>query len=104
MLEPEEKETNIGKAVVRAVFRIPRIGNVAGCYVTEGELRRNAHIRVVRNEEVIFDGEMSSLKHHQDDVREIRQGFECGVGLKGFDDFEEDDVLECYIRELVPAS
>jgi translation initiation factor IF-2 len=103
MLEPEEKEVLIGQAEVRAVFRIPRVGNVAGCYVTEGEIRRNAFIRVVRNEEVIHSGELASLKHHQDDVREVRQGFECGIGLKDFDDFEEGDVLESFTRELVPV-
>lgn len=102
LLEPEEKETVIGKAVVRAVFRIPRVGNIAGCYVTDGELRRNARMRVVRDDEALHESEIASLKHHQEDVREIRQGFECGVGLKGFDAFEEGDVLECFIRELVP--
>lgn len=103
MLEPEEKEVVIGHAEVRAIFRIPRVGNVAGCYVTEGEVRRNAYMRVVRNDEVIHSGELASLKHHQDDVREVRQGFECGIALKGFDDFEEGDVLESFTRELVPV-
>ncbi len=104
MLEPEEKTKVIGTATVRAIFRIPRIGNIAGCYVMEGELRRSAHIRVIRDDEMLYEGEIASLKHHQDDVREVRQGFECGLGVKGFDDFEEGDVLECFIRELVPAS
>jgi len=104
MLEPEEKETVIGHAVVRAVFRVPRVGKVAGCYVKDGELRRNALVRLIREGEVIFEGEMASLKHYQEDVREVRQGFECGLGLKGFDDFKEGDVIECFTRELVPAS
>ena len=104
MLEPEEKITVIGKAEVRATFKIPRFGKVAGCYVTEGELRRNAKVRVVRDGEVIFDGEMASLKHHTEDVREIRQGFECGVGVKGFDQFKVGDVIECYTTELVPVA
>jgi translation initiation factor IF-2 len=101
MLAPEKREVALGKAEVRAIFRIPRIGNIAGCYVTEGELRRNGRMRVVRNDEVLFEGEIGSLKHHQEDVREVRQGFECGVSLKNFNDFEEGDVLECFVIETV---
>jgi translation initiation factor IF-2 len=103
MLEPEEKETVIGKAQVRATFRIPRIGTIAGCYVLEGEVRRNSSARVVRNDEVIYQGELASLRHHQDDVRDVRQGFECGIAIKGFDDFEEGDVIESYLLEFVPV-
>jgi translation initiation factor IF-2 len=102
MLEPETKETVIGRAEVRAIFRISRIGNVAGCYVQDGELRRNAQIRVLRGEEAIFDGEIASLKHIQDDVTEVRTGFECGITLKGFSEFETGDILESYIVEEVP--
>ncbi len=103
MLEPEEKETVIGKAQVRATFRIPRIGTIAGCYVVEGEIRRNSSARVVRKDEVIYQGELASLRHHQDDVREVRQGFECGIAIKGFNDFEEGDVIESYLLEFVPV-
>ncbi len=103
MLEPEEKLTVLGRAEVRAVFRVPRIGKIAGCMVVEGELRRNSLVRVYRGEEVIHEGEMSSLKHHQDDVREVRQGFECGVGVKDFAGYKEGDVIESYIREFVPV-
>lgn len=101
MLEPEIKENVIGHAEVRAIFRISRVGNIAGCRVIDGELRRNARMRVLRDGNEIFDGEMSSLKHHQEDVREVRQGFECGISLKGFDDFEEGDLLESYLLEKV---
>ena len=69
----------------------------------DGELRRNASIRVLRDEQDIFSGDIASLKHHQDDVREVRQGFECGVALKDFNEFEEGDILECYIIEEVAA-
>jgi translation initiation factor IF-2 len=103
MLEPEEKEVVIGKAEVRAVFRISKVGKIAGCIVRDGELRRNATIRVMREEEVVAVGPVSSLKHLQDDVKEVRQGFECGVGVKGFDSFEDGDVLECFIIEIVPV-
>jgi translation initiation factor IF-2 len=103
MLEPEEKEVVIGKAEVRAVFRISKVGKIAGCIVREGELRRNASIRVLRQEEVLAVGPVSSLKHLQEDVKEVRQGFECGVGVKGFDSFEDGDTLECFIIEMVPV-
>jgi translation initiation factor IF-2 len=102
MLEPETKESVLGHAEVRAIFKISRIGNVAGCYVMDGELRRNALIRVIRENEVQFDGEIASLKHIQDDVTEVRTGFECGITLKGFNDFETGDIIECYIVEEVP--
>ncbi|MDX1436185.1 MAG: translation initiation factor IF-2 [Anaerolineales bacterium] len=103
MLEPEEKEVVLGKAEVRALFRIPRRGTIAGCYVLDGEIRRNALARVYRGDEVIHEGAMSSLKHFQDDVREVRQGFECGIGVKDFNDFEEGDLIESYTKELVPV-
>jgi len=103
MLEPEFVETVIGKAEVRAVFRISKVGKIAGCRVLEGELTRNANMRVIRDEQVIFQGDISSLKHHQDDVREVRQGFECGVSLKDFNEFDEGDILECFIIEEVAA-
>lgn len=101
MLEPELREKIIGHAEVRAIFRISKIGNVAGCLVTDGELRRNAKLRVLRNKQEIFIGEFQALKHHQDDVREVRQGFECGISIKNFDDYKEGDIIECFILEEV---
>ncbi len=101
MLEPETREIELGRAEVRAVFRIPRIGNIAGCLVFKGELRRNANIRVLREGEEIFEGPIASLKHEKDDVREIREGFECGVGLRGFEEFEVGDQLVCFTEETV---
>jgi len=101
MLEPEEKETVIGHAEVRQVFRITKVGNVAGCRVTDGEIRRNGRMRVLRAGQTIHEGGISSLKHLQEDEREVRAGFECGIGLKGFDDVEVGDRLECYIVEKV---
>jgi translation initiation factor IF-2 len=101
MLEPEIRRVVLGRAEVRAVFHIPKVGKIAGCMVLEGELRRNAKIRVLRGEEVIWDSPIASLKHVKDDVREIREGFECGVGVRGFEKFEIDDILECYTEETV---
>lgn len=103
MLAPVEVETVIGHAEVRAVFRISKIGQVAGCRVLDGELRRNALMRVLRNGETVHKGSLASLKHLQDDVREVRTGFECGVALKGFDSFEEGDILECFVLEKTPV-
>ena len=101
MLQPEERQTVIGSAQVRAVFKIPRIGNIAGCRVVKGEIRRNARIHVMRNGSEIYDGPVNSLKHEKDDVREVREGFECGIGVKGFTDYKEGDILECYVSEMV---
>jgi len=99
MLEPEYEEVVQGKAVVRQVFRVPRVGKVAGVQVIEGKALRNAKVRVKRGEEVIFDGEVASLKRYTEDVREVGTGLECGVGVEGFGDFQEDDILEFYTTE-----
>jgi translation initiation factor IF-2 len=103
MLEPEEKKTVIGHAEVRAVFRISKVGNIAGCYVLDGEIRRNGSIRVVRKGEAIHEGAVTSLKHLQEDEMRVRVGFECGIGVKGFDEFETGDILEAFIIEMVMA-
>jgi translation initiation factor IF-2 len=99
MLEPEFIEVVLGKAEVLTVFKITKVGNIAGCKVIQNELKRNGKIRVLRNNQKIFEGEIASLKHEKDDVREVRQGFECGVGLKGFNDFAPGDILECFTLE-----
>ncbi len=101
MLAPEEKETVIGHADVRQVFHITKVGNIAGCKVADGEIRRNGRMRVTRNGSVIHEGSISSLKHLTEDVREVRAGFECGIGLKGFDDIQPGDRLECFIVEKI---
>ena len=101
MLEPELREAVVGHAEVRAVFRISKVGNVAGCRVTDGEIRRNGRIRVIRGEKMIHEADISSLKHLQDDVREVRAGYECGIALKNFNEFEEGDLFECFVLEKV---
>lgn len=104
MLEPEERETVIGHAEVRAVFRITKVGNIAGCRVTDGEIRRNARVRLLRRGETVHQGHLSSLKHLQDDVREVRAGFECGIAIKGFDEFQVGDMIEAYTVEKVAVA
>ena len=102
LLEPEYHEVVVGVAEVRQVFKVPRVGNVAGCYIREGVARRNAQARVRRNGEVVFaGGNVSSLKRFNEDVREVRTGFECGVGISGFDDFKEGDLIEFFVQERV---
>ncbi|HEY3313546.1 MAG TPA: translation initiation factor IF-2 [Anaerolineales bacterium] len=99
MLEPEFTERHIGRAQVLAVFPISKVGKIAGCRVLEGELRRNGKIRLLRGADTVFEGEVASLKHEKDDVREVRSGFECGVGLKNFNDVAVGDTMECYTLE-----
>lgn len=100
MLEPEYVEKVIGEAEVLAIFRVSKVGKIAGCRVTKGEFRRNAKVRVLRDSEVIYEGELASLKHEKDDVREVRQGFECGMAFKNFNELEEGDTIQCYTLEL----
>jgi len=101
MLAPEFEEKNIGRAEILAVFPVSKVGKVAGCRVREGELRRNARVRVWRGKDILYEGEMASLKHEKEDVREMREGFECGIALKGFSDFAIGDSIECFVLEKV---
>jgi translation initiation factor IF-2 len=97
MLDPEFKEEVLGKAEVRDTFKVPNLGIVAGCYVTEGSVRRNAQIRLVRDGIVVHEGVISSLRRFKDDVREVNQGYECGLGIEKYNDIKPGDVIECFI-------
>lgn len=99
MLAPEFSEKVIGKAEVLQIFPISKIGKIAGCRVREGEIRRNAKIHIYRGKDIVYEGEIASLKHEKEDVREVRQGFECGINLKNFSDIEVGDIIECYSLE-----
>jgi len=99
MLEPKTKDKIIGRAQVLQVFTASKFGKVAGCKVTEGELRRNAKARLYRGTDIVYEGDMGSLRHEKDDVKEVRQGFECGVGFKNFNDIQIGDQLVCYVVE-----
>ncbi|MCC6146148.1 MAG: translation initiation factor IF-2 [Anaerolineaceae bacterium] len=103
MLEPVYKEVVIGKALILASFHISKIGTIAGCKVTHGEFRRNAKVRILRDDKEFYKGELSSLKHEKEDVREVRTGFECGMAFKGSPDFQIGDTVECYIMELATS-
>jgi len=102
LLEPKYKEVELGRAEVRAVFRVPGVGNVAGCYVLSGKILRNSDIRVVRDGIVVYEGKIASLKRFKDDVREVQQGFECGIGIDRFNDIKEGDIIEAYQMEEIP--
>jgi len=104
MLTPEFTERVIGKATVLAVFNLSKGGKIAGCRVTDGEVRRNGKIRIYRGKDIVYEGEISSLKHEKEDVREMRQGFECGIGLRNFNDLQVGDFIECYVLEKTAAN
>ena len=102
MLAPEQKENRLGLVEVREVYRISKVGTVAGCYVLEGLVRRGANVRVLRDNVVIHDGELDSLKRFKDDVREVKAGFECGLSIRNYNDVQQKDHLEVY--EIVEVS
>ena len=101
MLRPEEKEVILGEAEVRELFKVPRMGVIAGCSVRSGVINRQARIRVIRDSSEIYDGNIASLRRFKDDVKEVREGFECGIGVENFNDLKVGDVLECYRKEQV---
>jgi translation initiation factor IF-2 len=103
LLEPIYKENVIGRASIKEVFHVPKVGSVAGCYVTDGHVERNARARLLRDEVVIFDGKISSLKRFKDDVKEVQSGYECGMAVENFQDIKPGDVFEVYqVEEIRP--
>ncbi len=101
LLAPVFKEVVLGQAEVRQVFRVTKVGTIAGCYLTDGKITRQAKVRLLRGGVVIFEGQIDSLKRFKDDVREVAAGYECGIGLAGFNDIKEGDLIEAYIIEQV---
>jgi len=101
MLEPKLKRVFLGRVEIRKVFKLSRSGIVAGCFVTKGKVNRTASVSLVRNGEVIFEGKLSSLKRFKDDVREVQEGFDCGLTLSGFEDIREGDIVEAYEIEKI---
>jgi len=101
MLAPKFKEINIGNAEVRQVFKVSNVGTIAGCYVTDGKVARNAGVRIIRDGVVIHDGKLISLKRFKDDAKEVSKGFECGMQIEDFDDIKEGDTIEAYIQEQI---
>ncbi len=101
MLDPEYKEVVIGHAEVRQTFKVSGIGTIAGAYVTDGKITRNAQIRIVRDGIVVHEGEIDSLRRFKDDVKEVAESFECGIGIEKFNDIKDGDVLECFVMEEI---
>jgi len=99
MLEPEMIEKTIGRANVKAIFKVSKQGNAAGCHVVEGELRRNAKVKVMRGDKEIFTGDVALLKREKDDAKVVREGMDCGVSIKNFTAYEVGDVIECFVIE-----
>jgi len=101
LLQPERRETIEGTAEVREIFRVSKVGTIAGCYVVEGRIDRKGHGRLIREGILVYDSEISSLKRFKDDVKEVRESFECGIGIANFNDIKVGDVIECYTVEEV---
>ena len=103
MLKPEYEEQTLGQAEIRAIFRSSKIGNIAGCMVTGGVIRRNAKVRLIRDGAVVLESaDLSSLKREKDDASEVREGFECGLVIKGYNDIKEGDVVEAFEMKEIP--
>ena len=104
LLDPEVREVVVGRGIVRELFRTPRMGTIAGSYVNWGRIIRNYDLRVLRDNRLIYEGKVDSLRHFKDDVTEVQANYECGIGVSAFDDFKVNDVLECYTHERIPRS
>ena len=96
MLAPVYEEHNLGNAEVRQVFKVSNVGTIAGCFVLDGKVARNAGVRVIRESVVIHDGKLVSLKRFKDDAKEVSKGFECGLQIEDYNDIKEGDIIECY--------
>ena len=103
LLPPTVREVVVGSAEVRRTFAIPKVGTVAGCFVTEGTLRRSSMLRLVRDGVNVYEGRCASLKRFKDDVREVQKDYECGIGIEGFNDVKVGDVIEAFEKETRPA-
>jgi len=101
LLEPEYREVSQGRAEVRNIFKVPRIGTVAGCYVTDGKMARSSGVKLVREGVVVYNGRIASLRRFKDDVKEVATGFECGIGIENYNDIHVGDVIEAYTQEAI---
>ena len=104
LLDPEFKEVVIGSAEVRETFSVPKIGTIAGSYVIDGKIARNAEVRVLRDGIVVYTGKIGSLRRFKDDAKEVASGYECGIGVDNFNDLKVGDVIEAFIMEEIEAS
>lgn len=101
LLEPVYEEEIIGRVDIKEIFHVPKVGAIAGCQVTDGHVERNANLRLLRDDVVVFDGKIASLRRYKEDVKEVQSGYECGIGLENFGDIKPGDVFEVYqMKEL----
>jgi translation initiation factor IF-2 len=103
LLEPIIKENYLGRAEVRETFRVPKVGTVAGCYVQDGTIKRDADVRLIRDGVQVYKGKIASLKRFKDDVREVHNGMECGIAISNFNDVKRGDVIEAFVTERIAA-
>ena len=103
LLEPIIKETYLGRAEVRDTFKVPKVGTVAGCYVLDGQIKRDSDVRLVRDNVQVYKGKISSLKRFKDDASEVRNGMECGIAIANFNDIKKGDVIEAFVIVKVAA-
>ncbi len=101
MLKPQEREVVLGQAVVRQIFKVSKVGTIAGCYVSSGKITRDAGVRVLRDSAIVYEGKLASLKRFKDDAREVTEGYECGMAIENFNDIKEGDVIEAFAMEQV---
>ena len=101
MLAPEYPEVVTGQSEIRQVIKASKIGNIAGCYVTDGSIKRNSGIRLIRDGIVVYEGKLASLRRFKDDVKEVNSGFECGLNIENYNDIKEGDIIEGYVMEEV---
>jgi translation initiation factor IF-2 len=104
MLAPETKERTLGRVEVRQTFKVPKFGVVAGSYVVDGTIQRGALVRLLRDNRVIHEGKMGTLRRFKEDVREVQAGYECGISIDGYTDIKDGDIIEVYKIEEVPRS
>ncbi|WP_443656681.1 EF-Tu/IF-2/RF-3 family GTPase, partial [Faecalibacillus faecis] len=98
---PEYHEVVTGQAEIRQVIKASKVGNIAGCYVTDGSIKRNSGIRLIRDGIVVYEGKLASLRRFKDDVKEVNSGFECGLNIENYNDIKEGDIIEGYVMEEV---
>ncbi|MBQ9979844.1 MAG: translation initiation factor IF-2, partial [Oscillospiraceae bacterium] len=101
MLDPTYREVYLGRAEIRVIYKVPNVGAVGGCYVQDGKIQRNAGVRVLRDGIIVYEGNLASLKRFKDDVKEVAQGYECGMGIEKFNDIKEGDIIEAFVMEQV---
>ena len=101
MMESKFEERLLGRADVRQTFHVPKVGTIAGCYVTDGKIERGQNIRVLRDGIIIYDGKIESLRRYKDDVKEVQTGYECGIHVENYNDVKVGDTVECYYLEKI---